>query len=80
MQFWHGTVDGILNYQNLHEEVKQWTTVWGVADVQPVTTADSPETGYTRANYGDKVESVSADNINHDIPVHEEESLKWFGI
>ncbi|OBT99580.1 hypothetical protein VE01_02934 [Pseudogymnoascus verrucosus] len=80
MQFWHGTVDGILNYQNLHEEVKQWTSVWGVADVQPVTSTDSPEAGYTRMNYGDKVESVSADNINHDIPVHEEESLKWFGI
>lgn len=80
MQLWHGTVDGILNYQNLHEEVKQWTTIWGVADVQPVTSIDSPESGYTRVNYGGKVESVSATDINHDIPVHEEESLKWFGI
>lgn len=33
-----------------------------------------------RANYGDKVESVSADNINHDIQVHEEELLRWLEI
>jgi hypothetical protein len=45
-----------------------------------VTSIDSPESGYTRVNYGGKVESVSATDINHDIPVHEEESLKWFGI
>ncbi|OBT68214.1 hypothetical protein VE03_02229 [Pseudogymnoascus sp. 23342-1-I1] len=80
MQFWHGTADETLNYKNLHEEVKQWTAVWGVADAQPVTSIDSPEAGYTRVNYGDKVESVSADNVKHKIPTHEEESLKWFGI
>lgn len=54
--------------------------VWGVADVQPMISPDSPEAGYKRVNYGDKVESVGAKDINHDIPVHEEESLKWFGI
>lgn len=41
---------------------------------------DIPEAGYNRVNYSDKVESVGAKDINHDILVHEEESLKWFGI
>jgi acetylxylan esterase len=80
MQLWHGTADDVLYEQNLPEETKEWTTVLGVAHVRPVTSSNSPLTGYTRVNYGGKVESILAQDVGHTVPVIEAETLKWFGI
>lgn len=80
MQLWHGTADDVLFEQNLPEETKEWTTVLGVAHVHPLTSNNSPLTGYTRVNYGGKVESILAQDVGHTVPVIESETLKWFGI
>lgn len=80
MQLWHGTADTVLYQQNLPEETKEWTTVLGVATAQAVTSNNSPLNGYTRVNYGGKVESILAQGVGHTVPVIEAESMKWFGI
>jgi poly(hydroxyalkanoate) depolymerase family esterase len=45
MQLWHGTADPTLNYNNLGEEVKQWTNVLNVS--QTPSSTDSPVSGWT---------------------------------
>jgi len=42
VQLWHGTADTTLNYNNLGEEIKQWTNVLGVSQIP--SSSDTPVT------------------------------------
>lgn len=46
IQLMHGTSDGLLNFRNLHEEVKQWTNVLALNESPSET--DSPIVDYNR--------------------------------
>ena len=52
LQVLHGTADEILSPQNLAEEIKQWTSVFGVSSTPRETDANTPLTGWTRYGYG----------------------------
>ncbi|CAO2647332.1 Nn.00g082540.m01.CDS01 [Neocucurbitaria sp. VM-36] len=64
----HGTADTILDPQNLKEQIKQWTSVFGISQVPTGVTEDTPLPGWTRSRYGEKFESYEAAGVDHNIP------------
>jgi acetylxylan esterase len=71
VQLWHGTADTTLNYENLGEEIKQWTNVLGVS--QTPSSTDTPQPGWTRTRYDDssgtvQVEAYSIAGAGHVLP------------
>jgi poly(hydroxyalkanoate) depolymerase family esterase len=75
LQLWHGATDTTLSYKNLDEEIKQWTTVSGVAHTGTYTeTLAFTDRIATRTRYGDsgpqpQVESISLANTAHELPL-----------
>ncbi|ROR35578.1 extracellular catalytic domain type 1 short-chain-length polyhydroxyalkanoate depolymerase [Kitasatospora cineracea] len=72
VQLWHGTADTILNYNNLGEEIKQWTDVLGVSQTPSAT--DTPASGWTRTRYNNgsgttQVEAYGISGAGHQLPV-----------
>ncbi|MFC5667827.1 PHB depolymerase family esterase [Kitasatospora misakiensis] len=72
VQLWHGTTDGSVNYNNLGEEIKQWTDVLGVS--QTPSSTDSPAANWTRTRYNNsagktQVEAYSLAGTGHELPV-----------
>jgi acetylxylan esterase len=69
-----------VSYQNLKEEIKEWTGLEGVLFRRNIT--DSPEAGYTQMVYGidgRKFRAFSAVGVGHTVPVHELWDLDFFG-
>ncbi|MFL6109728.1 MAG: PHB depolymerase family esterase [Catenulispora sp.] len=72
VQLWHGTADTTLNYNNLGEEIKQWTNVLGVS--QTPSSSDTPMTNWNRTRYNDgsgttQVEAYSIAGAGHQLPI-----------
>jgi poly(hydroxyalkanoate) depolymerase family esterase len=72
MQLWHGTADTTLNYNNLGEEIKQWTNVLGVS--QTPSSSDTPVTNWNRTRYTNssgatQVEAYSIVGAGHQLPI-----------
>ncbi|NUR27620.1 MAG: PHB depolymerase family esterase [Catenulispora sp.] len=72
MQLWHGTNDTTLNYNNLGEEIKQWTNVTGVS--QTPSSSDTPMTNWNRTRYNNgsgvtQVEAYSIAGAGHQLPI-----------
>ncbi len=72
MQLWHGTNDTTVNYNNLAEEIKQWTDVLGVS--QNPSSTDTPAANWTRTRYNNgagttQVEAYSISGAGHELPV-----------
>jgi poly(hydroxyalkanoate) depolymerase family esterase len=72
MQLWHGTADTTLNYNNLGEEIKQWTNVLGVS--QTPSSSDTPMTNWNRTRYNNasgttEVEAYSIVGAGHQLPI-----------
>jgi poly(hydroxyalkanoate) depolymerase family esterase len=86
MQLWHGTADGTLNYENLSQEILQWTTVLGVSSTP--TTTDTPVSGWTRTRYDSgstvEVEAYSIAGAGHVLPESgagmENYAIQFFGL
>ena len=72
VQLWHGTADTTLNYNNLGEEIKQWTNVLGVSQVP--SSSDTPVTNWNRTRYNNSsgaalVEAYSIAGAGHQLPI-----------
>jgi poly(hydroxyalkanoate) depolymerase family esterase len=72
VQLWHGTADTTLNYNNLGEEIKQWTNVLGVS--QSPSSSDTPVANWNRSRYNDgsgttQVEAYSVVGAGHQLPI-----------
>jgi poly(hydroxyalkanoate) depolymerase family esterase len=72
VQLWHGTADTTLNYNNLGEEIKQWTNVLGVS--QTPSSSDTPVANWNRTRYNDssgttQVEAYSIVGAGHQLPI-----------
>ncbi len=80
MQIWHGTVDNVVSYGYLGNQLDQWSNVLGVTFTKNVT--NEPETGYTKIVYGDgtKVVGYSAQGVGHIVPFHAEQVLRFWGL
>jgi len=79
-QTWHGEADFFVNYPNLAEQLKQWSTIFGVELTRNQT--DTPLPGYTQMVYGDgtKLVGYSTRGVGHVVPNHEETDMRWFGL
>lgn len=80
MMTFHGEADNFVSYANLGEQLKQWSTIFGVSFTKNAT--DTPLPGYTQITYGDgtKLVGYSAKGVGHVVPVHEASDMKWFGL
>jgi len=61
LQHWHGTADTILNYKNMAESTKEWTTLLGLSPTP--TGTDSPRSGTTRQFWKNSCGSTVYDAI-----------------
>jgi acetylxylan esterase len=71
VQLWHGTADGTLNYENLSQEILQWTNVLGVSSTPSSTSTPVP--GWTQTQYDSssgtpEVEAFSIAGAGHVLP------------
>jgi acetylxylan esterase len=80
LQTLHGTVDNVLYPQNLKEQIKQWTSVFGVSETPTSTTKDTPSVGWTRYRYGDNFEAYEAAGIDHNIPNQDDLVIDYFDL
>lgn len=82
MQVFHGTVDEVLNYTNLAEEIKEWTGVFGLDQEPTEIEVDTPLVNWTKRAYGDEhwFEAYSAWNVTHNIPVQEDVVMDFFDL
>ncbi len=75
VQLWHGTADTTLNYENLSQEILQWTNVLGVSSTPTSTT--TPVSGWTETQYDNssgtpEVEAYSIAGAGHVLPIEGE--------
>ncbi|KAJ3050568.1 hypothetical protein HK097_008428 [Rhizophlyctis rosea] len=80
MQVWHGTDDEIIDYGNFGESVKQWRRVLGVEGVEVGRREDDPSRQWTRTVYGEMVEGLSGKGVVHNIPLEEDDVIRFFGL
>ncbi|KAK6953095.1 hypothetical protein Daesc_005395 [Daldinia eschscholtzii] len=80
LQTFHGTGDEFISYNNLGEQLKQWSTIHGINFTRNFT--DSPQPGDTRMAYGDGslLVGISVNYGGHPIPVDVDADLDWFGL
>ncbi len=87
VQLWHGTADGTLNYENLSQEILQWTNVLGVSSTASATL--TPQSGWTETQYDNssgtpQVEAFSIAGAGHVLPIEgegmEADAISFFGL
>lgn len=86
VQLWHGTADTTLNYENLSQEILQWTNVLGVSSTPVATT--TPQPNWTQTQYGStsnpQVEAFSIAGAGHVLPIAgqgmEADAIQFFGL
>ncbi|KAM0322281.1 hypothetical protein ACHAQA_009570 [Verticillium albo-atrum] len=76
----HGTADTLVRIPNLEQQLRQWSTVKGLAFARNNT--NTPQNGYTQIVYGDGSQLVgySAQGVGHTVPVNVALDLRWFGL
>jgi acetylxylan esterase len=82
LQVLHGLYDTILYPQNLQEEIKEWTSVFGISDKPTEVTKNTPLQGWTRYRYGrtGKFEAYSAQGVDHNIPNQDDMVINYFDL
>jgi acetylxylan esterase len=86
VQLWHGTADTTLNYENLSQEILQWTNVLGVSSTPSATL--TPQSNWTQTLYGStsnpSVEAFSIAGAGHVLPIEgegmETDAIDFFGL
>ncbi|CAJ2513082.1 Uu.00g012010.m01.CDS01 [Anthostomella pinea] len=82
MMILHGDQDETLNFTDFGEEIKQWTSVFGISDTPTSTTSNTPVSNWTKYVYGndDWFEAYRAGGVPHNIPNQESLVMNWFGL
>jgi acetylxylan esterase len=80
VQVLHGTVDTVLNPQNLKEEIKQWTSVLKLSETPTETTNDTPLKGWTRRRFGASFEAYEAAGVDHNISNQADTVMDFFDL
>jgi acetylxylan esterase len=80
IQVFHGSIDTTLYPQNLLEEIKEWTAVFGLPSTPVQTLANTPDATWTTFIYGDKFHATNAIGVTHNIQTNETVVLDWFDL
>ncbi|MCJ1442341.1 MAG: hypothetical protein MMC23_002835 [Stictis urceolatum] len=82
LQTFHGSVDTTLYPQNLQEQIKEWTAVFGLSETPSKTLADTPISGWTMKIFGDgsKFEATLASGVDHNIQTQWDTVNAWFDL
>lgn len=83
LQHWHGTADTTLSYDNVAEDIKEWTNVLGLSEAPADT--DTPEEGITRQYWTNECdfavyETFSLADVGHAVPFHGGDVAAYFGL
>ncbi|KAH9859137.1 acetyl xylan esterase [Lenzites betulinus] len=67
--------------QNFFEQIKQWTTVFGLPST-PVSNVSEPflPQGYSNATFGPQFQAILAQGVGHTVPLFEQQYLEFLGI
>ncbi|RDX49054.1 alpha/beta-hydrolase [Lentinus brumalis] len=81
IQIWHGTADTTLFPPNFFEQIKQWTTVFGLPST-PISNTSEPflPNGYSNATFGPQFQAILAQGVGHTVPLFEQQYLQFLGI
>ncbi|KAB8259853.1 putative acetylxylan esterase A [Aspergillus pseudonomiae] len=80
MQIYHGDADATLYPQNYQETCKQWAGVFGYNYDAPESKAsDTPEANWVTTTWGPNLQGILAGGVGHNIQIHGDEDMKWFG-
>lgn len=85
LQTFHGDVDTVLYPQNLEEEVKEWTAVFGFSDTPDETLTDTPVANWTMRVWDDDsgepwFEATLAAGVDHNIQTQWQVVYDWFDL
>ncbi|KAJ7056038.1 carbohydrate esterase family 1 and carbohydrate-binding module family 1 protein [Mycena amicta] len=81
IQEYHGTADTTLFPENLGEEIKEWSGIFGYNAAAPTQVLqNTPLAGYTKSIYGPNLQGILAQGVGHTVPIQGNEDMKWFGI
>jgi acetylxylan esterase len=83
LQHWHGTADTTLNYDNVAEDVKEWTNLLGLSAAP--TGSDTPTAGTTREYWQNDCgftvyETFSLSGVAHSVPFDGPAVAAYFGL
>ena len=80
LQVFHGDKDNVLYPQNFQEEIKEWTSVFGLSETPTQTLQNTPISGWTKYVYGDgsKFTATLAAGVDHNIQTQLQTVLDWF--
>ena len=86
MQLWHGSVDNVVYFPNLGEEIKQWTNVLGVSATPTDSEANQPQSTWTRRSYANSsgqigVQAIVETGLSHgNLNVRADLAIPWLGL
>ncbi len=83
LQHWHGTADTVLSYDNVAEDVEQWTNLLDLSTAP--TGTDSPKDGTTREYWTNACgyvvyETFSLSGVGHSVPFDASAVATYFGL
>ncbi|RPA77613.1 acetyl xylan esterase [Ascobolus immersus RN42] len=80
LQLLHNTPDEILHYNNMEEQIKQWTNVHGYSTTPNAVSYGSPTSAWTRRTYGDRLQGLTSTQYTHIFPIPADDTIAYFGI
>jgi hypothetical protein len=86
MQLWHGSVDNVLYFPNLGEEIKQWTNVLGASTTPTDSQPNQPQSTWTRRSYTNRsgqtvVQAIVETGLSHgNLNVRADLAVQWLGL
>jgi MYXO-CTERM domain-containing protein len=83
LQHWHGTDDSILSYNNVAEDIKEWTNLLGLTETP--TGTDTPAIGTSRQFWNNSCgytvyEAFSLAGVGHSVPFDGNAVATYFGL
>ena len=86
MQLWHGSVDNVLYFPNLGEEIKQWTNVLAASTTPTDSEPNQPQSTWTRRSYTNSsgqtvVQAIVETGLSHgNLNVRADLAVQWLGL
>jgi acetylxylan esterase len=86
MQLWHGSIDNVVYFPNLGEEIKQWTNVLDASITPADSEPNQPEPTWTLRSYTNSsgqtvVQAIVETGLSHgNLDVRADLAVTWLGL